>query len=176
MKLRQNQVKSKKWPRYCIFASLGLLALALILYLTHCFMLNSEFDGVRDYYGEHFDELYIINTVDDEITDPIMKQGRTAMNTVASKQECEAYGLLSRYCTDLTSYPDAVRTTGEMKLLTASVEGNSGYLWVAYYLSAHDAQGALCWSSGTKDERCLARWTIEKIDGIWTVTEILEHP
>lgn len=176
MKLRQNVVNAKKWPRYCIYAALGLLALALILFLIYCFSINSEFGGMRDYYGESFDELYVINTVDGDLTDPIVKQGRKALKFIGSEQECEAFGLLSRYCTDLRSYPDAAHATGELELLTASVKGNSGYLWVAYFHKVYDVDGELCHGSGTEDERILSRWTIEKIDGTWTVTKILEHP
>lgn len=176
MKIQKTPQTAKKWPKYCLIAAVASLVLCIVLYFVQCFMINSEFAFLKDYYGETFDELYSINMEDSSLTDPIVKQGRAALKFIGTEDECDDFGLLSRYCTDLAFYPNAVRATGEMKLITAAVKGNSGYLWVAYYQRVYDADGNLCRGSGSKDERILSRWTIEKQNGVWTVTKIWEHP
>ena len=42
--------------------------------------------------------------------------------------------------------------------------------------TVYDTDGNLLCASGSSEERILARWSVEKQDGHWVVTDILEHP
>lgn len=172
LKGKQPQTK-KKWPRYCFYAAIAMVVLAIILYVIYCQSINSEFGSEKKYFEESFDELYSLATIDDDITDPIVAMGDKALHTIGTGEE---FGLLSRYCIEPEYYPDAVRVEAEIDTVTGAVEKTGGYLWIAYHQEAYDADGELVTASGTEDRRILARWSLELIDGAWTVTAIDEAP
>ncbi len=172
----RKEVKKKTWPRVCFGAAAALVLFALVLYVVYTSRISGEFGDVRSYYGETFDELYELKTLDKEISEPIMAQAEEAFSAICPEEETEKYGLLSRYCTKLESYPRAAQQEHELELLCGGVSGDSGYLWVAYWNRVTDAQGTPVHGSGSEDRRILSRWGIRKLDGQWVVTEILEHP
>ncbi len=165
--------KKKTWPRYFFVAAGALLAFALIVYVVYTGRIKDEFGYTKDYYGETFDELYALKTVDEDISAPILELAEEAFSTICTEEEAEKFGVLSRFCVKRET---AAREEHTLELLCGSTKGNSGYLWVAYTQRAYDAQGALLYGSGSENQRILSRWGIQKIDGQWVVTEILEHP
>ena len=174
MSLKSGAPRTKKWPRYCFYAAVVLLLIAVIIYVIYCQSINSEFGYAEAFYGDRFDELYALSEIDEDIFDPIVKQGRKALEFIGTEEECAAYGVLSRYCTDMQTYPEAHNAKVSIDAIAAATEGRTGYLWVAYTQNIYDAQGTLICESGSEDQRILSRWTVEKIDGVWTVTEVSE--
>lgn len=176
MNLKSKEPKRKKWPLYCFYAAAVLLALAFVIYFTHTNSLDDEFGHTERWFGSQLDEIYDLYDIDDDISEPLLKQGKAALTFIGTAQECEDFGLLSRWCISLEYYPDAASVTATLDCIAARTEDNTGYMWVAYRQKALDKNGELVCSSGSKDERILARWSIEKIDGKWCITEIKEGP
>jgi len=148
-----------------------MVLLAGVLYVIHCQQINAEFGHNEEFFGQTFDEVYALSDIDGDIVDPLLAMGEDALKTIGTGEE---FGLLERYCID--GYPEAVRAEAEIEAIAAGIEEDSGYLWVAYHQAAYDADDELVTASGTQDSRVLSRWSIEKIDGTWTVTEIKEKP
>ncbi|MBE6985459.1 MAG: hypothetical protein E7434_07640 [Ruminococcaceae bacterium] len=176
MNLKHAAPRKKKWPLYCFYAAVAMLLLAGVLYLVFCQNINSEFGHNEEYFGEQFDELYALSGIDEDVFSPILAQGLSALQTIGTQEEISAHGVFSRYGVDLSSYPEAHSVSAKAEALAASIDGNSGYIWVAYVQEVYDAQGELVSASGNEDARILSRWSVEKLDGAWTVTEIKEKP
>ncbi len=176
MNLKNKALKRKKWPLYCFYAAVAMLLFALVLYFVHSNSLSNEFGDTERWFGEQLDEIYDLHDIDDDITEPLLKQGKEALSFIGTKEECDAFGLLSRWCISLDYYPDADSVKATLDCIAAKAEDDTGYMWVAYTQKALDKNGELVCSSGSKDERILARWSIEKIDGKWCITEIKEGP
>lgn len=172
----KNTQTKKKWPRYAFVAALAMLLIAGALYLWMYISIDREFFPVSEYYGAHYEELFALSAPESDMKKELTAEGKAAMSFIGTEEECEAYGLLSRYCTAREAFPQAQRVETEFKVLAGKTEGTKGYLWVAYIQEVYDGEGQLITASGNSDRRILARWTAEKIDGCWTVTEILEQP
>ena len=168
MALNKSIKKPKKWPRICMYIALGLIVIAIGLYSYLCAMVYSEFGAMKDYYGEKFDELYSLDSLSGEITDAVVSDVEVAFSYTGN--DTEQFGLLSRYC-----MPDAIKHVFKVDLLASGTAGSERYVWIAYTSKAYDGEGNLV-IAGSEDNRCLARLTIETIDGELTVTKILEHP
>lgn len=83
----------------------------------------------------------------------------------------ETYGLLARYAT-ASSY-NAASESHSLKLLSAHLDAEKGYLWVYYSSEAFDEKGNTVCGSW----KIPSLWTVEKdAAGIWTVVKIKEHP
>ena len=52
------------------------------------------------------------------------------------------------------------------------MEGDTGYVWIAWWSRSYDADGAVLTSSGNEDQRILTRWTLEKGE----IVGCMEHP
>lgn len=81
----------------------------------------------------------------------------------------EKFGKLGRYS---ISHEGLFSESHTLDFITARLDGNSGYMWIKYSREGYNETGERitgCWNSK-------ARLTLEKIDGEWVVTEILEHP
>lgn len=174
--IKKPIAERKKWPRYCLYAALGLLVLAGILYVIYCQQINSEFGHNEKYFGEQFDEIYALNHVDEDLLEPLLKQGRAALRFIGTKEQCSQFGVMSRWCVDTQYFPEAHTVKSGLDCITAKLNGKSGYMWVAYWQKVTDENGELVCASGTEDERILARWKLEKIDGKWTATSSDEAP
>ena len=173
MNLKNKSPKKKQWPRYCLYAAAGLLLLAGILYVIYCQSINSEFAHNEDYFGESFDELYGLPSIDTDIADTLAVQAKQAMQTIGTGED---FGTFALYCINPAQYPEASTAKASVDILTGEIAGSKGYLWVAYHQEVYNANGALVTASGSDDARVLSRWSIEKRDGKWTVTEIREKP
>ena len=177
MAIQKKQAgSSRRWPRYCFIAALGMVAIAVALYFWVYYTVDSEFHGVSSYYGDHYEELFSISTPDQDMKDEILRRGEEAFSFIGSKEACAAFGILAPYCTDTESYEGASRVEYTLEHLAGKNNADRGYLWVAYTQRVYDADGNLLCASGSSQERILARWSVEKQDDRWVVTDILEHP
>lgn len=177
MAIQRKQTQTKKrWPRYCFIAAAVMVLIAAVLYFWLYASIDSEFSGVSSYYGEHYEELFKLQTPDGDVKEEILSQASAAFRFIGSEAECASFGILSRYCARREVFPEAARAEVELDSLAGKTGETEGYLWVAYTYRLYDAEGALLSASGSEEQRILARWTLEKIDGSWQVTEILEHP
>jgi hypothetical protein len=95
---------------------------------------------------------------------------RDTTHTAAENQE--AYGLLARYATAIDQYEDAARNEHSLKLWSAHLDENEGWIWVYYSSETLDADGTTVRGSW----RIPALWKVEKDDaGQWVVVQIREH-
>ena len=172
----KNTQTKKKWPRYAFIAALAMALIAGALYLWMYVRIDREFFPVSDYYGAYYEELFALTAPESDMKKALAADGEAAMDFIGTEEACEAFGLLSRYCTKEEDYPQAQRVESELEVLAGKTEGTKGYLWVAYTQRIYDAEGNLLSASGSGEARILARWAVEKIDGSWQVTEILEQP
>jgi hypothetical protein len=84
----------------------------------------------------------------------------------------EAYGLLARYATAVDSYVDAAWNEHSLKLWSAHLDENEGWIWVYYSSETFNADGATIRGSW----RIPALWKVERDDaGQWVVVQIREH-
>ena len=91
-----------------------------------------------------------------------------------SKVENEnKYGRLSVYASSIETYPETVKTEYSLKLWSAHLGENEGYLWVYYSQEGLDINGETDYGSWNTP----SLWKVEKdAKGEWVVTEIKEHP
>lgn len=168
--MNKRKAPMKPWIKYCFFGAIALLVLAGVLYAVLYISLDSEFHQYEDYFGDHYSEIFSISDNSDK-AEPILKLAKEAFSFVGSEEEAKAqFGLLSRYCCTGASQKYT------LDHIVSDFDGGSGYVWVAYTQKIYDAEGSLLCASGSEDKRVLSRWTVEKTDGTWRVTEILEHP
>lgn len=82
------------------------------------------------------------------------------------------YGKLSRYASSSDIYPETVETKYSLKLWSAHLSKNEGYLWVYYSQEGINAEGETDYGSFGIP----SLWKVEKdANGKWVVTEIKEH-
>ena len=174
MALYKTGKNPKKWPRICLYIAIGLIVFAIGLYVYLCQSINAEFESYKEFYGEAYDELYSLSNADKDVRSEIHALGKEAFEFLGTQEECDAFGKLSRYCVNLTQMPEAARCGYTLDLIASGAQGDVGYIWVAYTQTVCDAEGNVLSSVGTEDARCLSRWTIQKIDGKWTVTDTQE--
>lgn len=166
-RMNRTPKAKKKWPKYCLIAAVVLLIFAASLFVYHCHSLRSEFGYAEDFYGEAFDELYVLGEADD-LYRPLKAEALAAMTSVGGKEE---HGIFGRYCVE---NEEAVEVKATIDALVTSTSGARGYVWVAYTQCAYDKDGNIIFQYGTENARKISRWRIEKIDGKWVVTEISE--
>ena len=83
------------------------------------------------------------------------------------------YGKLSVYASSIETYPETVKTKYSLKLWSAHLDENEGYLWVYYSQEGLDIDGETDYGSWNIP----SLWKVEKdAKGNWVVTEIKEHP
>lgn len=102
----------------------------------------------------------------------VMLQAEEAFSDMSSdREEAERkYGKLALYCQGDRGHASESHT---LRLLTAHVFGDKGYLWVYYSQETHKANGDL----GSGSWRIYSLWQIEKNEsGAWEVVRIREHP
>ncbi len=164
----------KPWIKVCMFVSLGLLLFAGILYGVHYISLDREFHHNEEFFGKDtYEELFSLDVDYGEIK-PVLNLAEEAFSFVGTEEEAQQrFGLLSRYS---GSSEENLQRSHQLDCLNAHLDGNKGYIWVAYVQECRDSKGQLVSSSGTEDQRILSRWTVEKQNDNWIVTEIKEAP
>lgn len=175
--LKNNRKQAKPmspWIKYCMIAAAALLVLAGVLYAVRYISLDREFHyNVKSFGEDTYGEIFALQDSKDN-AEPILELGEEAFSFMGAKEEAEErFGLLSRY-----SVTDNKAASQECSLdyIISKVDEKSGYVWVAYTRSILDSEGQLLSSSGTEDQRILARWSVEKQNDQWVVTRIQEAP
>lgn len=165
---------TKPWVKRCFLLALVLLLFAGVLYAVHYIRLDSEFGHYSKYLDEDtYSEIFALSDNSDE-AEPILKLGREAFSFNGSEEEAEArFGPLSCYrCT-------AASQEFTLDHIVSEFDGDSGYVWVAYTRYGYNADGSLAYDHFAHDQegrRSLSRWSVEKQNGAWVVTEIVEAP
>ena len=165
-----------KWIIYSIGIVLALAVVLTIIYVIQCQNRDDEFASAKDFFGEDYDQIFEGNQVDKDISEPLIRKAEAALSYIGTSEEIKVYGPLSRYCTDIENYPTADHAEYSLDILAGNTQNADGFLWVAYTQEVYDKGGKLLCGSGSEDHRVLSRWTLKKVDDVWTVTEIKELP
>ena len=152
---------------------LSFAVLFRVIYVQFCFLgLHME-----TYGGIHHEAYFPPTPSDRACANGVLKDAEKAFSVVkyckndAEKAELKAkYGRLSRYC--ITHKDDAVSQEHDIDLLAAKISEDSGYMWIMYYQIAFDKDGNISYGSGSKSDKCPARWELEKQNGKWIVVDI----
>ncbi len=175
--LKNNRKQAKPmspWIKYCMIAAAALLVLAGVLYAVRYISLDREFHYNVKHFGEEtYGEIFALQDSKDN-AEPVMELGEEAFSFIGTEEEAEArFGLLSRY-----SVTEAEADSQEYSLdyIISKMDEKSGYVWIAYTQHIYDSEGQLLSGAGTKEERILARWSVEKQNDQWVVTRIQEGP
>jgi hypothetical protein len=89
-----------------------------------------------------------------------------------SAENQEAYGLLARYATAIDSYGDAAWNEHTLKLWSAHLDENEGWIWVYYSSETFNSDGTTARGSW----HIPSLWKVEKDNaGQWVVVQICEH-
>jgi hypothetical protein len=84
----------------------------------------------------------------------------------------EAYGLLARYATNTDSYKDAAYNEHSLKLWSAHLGEDTGWIWVYYSSETFNQDGSTVRGSW----RIPSLWKVDRNDsGEWVVVQIIEH-
>lgn len=163
------------WIKYCLIGGLVLLIIAGSLYAFRYMSLDREFHhNIKTFGEETYKEIFSLRDTKDQ-AESLMDFAEEAFSFVGTEAEAEAqFGLLSRYsCTD----PKAVAQAHDLDYIISRMDGEQGYVWVAYSRADLDPVGEAISASGSEKLRILSRWTVEKdSSGTWRVTEIREGP
>lgn len=170
----QQSKPQSPWIKICLYAGLGLLILGLGLYGIMYMSLDREFSHNEKFFGkETYGEIFSLEYQKDEF-EPLLKLAEEAFSFVGTEDEAEErFGLLSRYS---ITEADAATEKHTLDHISSGTEGDSGYVWIAYTQEVYKENGELLTAGGTQKQRVLSRWTVEKQNGTWIVTEIQEGP
>ncbi len=135
------------------------------------------FMGFPDYYSrnEILKVLYIGSPWDRAQARDVMDLANEAFRDCGhSETDNEAkYGKLSKYASSIETYPETVEMEYSLKLWSAHLGKNEGWLWVYYSETGLDKDGEI--DHGSWNVASL--WNVEKDkNGAWMVTDIKEHP
>ncbi len=156
-----------------IFAAVLFAILALLfLLMIGEYLQPKAYQWEEDFYGrETYSELQIKCTAEDrEAIQPVLNLADEAFSYLGDGDKYELFGKLGLY--SLNNYKDVVSEKHGIDFLTAKLDGGSGYLWVEYFHEGYDETG----ERTTGSWEIKSRWTLEKTDGEWIVSDILEHP
>ncbi len=158
-----------------IFSAIILALIFLVVNFPVYRLIN--FTGISDYYSD--EELrmvmYIGTPWDRAEAKDVMDLANEAFSDCGhSETENESkYGKLSVYASSVEYYPETVKTKYSLKLWSAHLGKEEGYLWVYYSREGIDKNGEMDHGSW----RVPSLWKVKKdANGIWIVTEIKEHP
>lgn len=166
MAIKRTSKQKPKWAKICLYISLALIVFAVGLYIYFRTSISSEFGYAKGFYGDTFDELFSMASIDSDISSPILAEARSALTYIGT--DTESFGELARYCPG----EGADKATCTLDFIAGGMEKGIGYLWVAYTQQIFDADGTQIASYGSEGQRVLSRWTIKMLNGVWTVTEI----
>ena len=160
--------------RLCLILGIILMSVGVGLYALLYMGLDREFYYNEKSFGkEVYREIFSLNHSHRE-AEPILQLGEEAFSYKGTEKEAEErFGLLSRY--SLTE-EGQVTQTHTLDYINSHIEGDRGYVWVAYIQQIYDGEGNLLQGSGGEKARILSRWTVEKQKDTWVVTEIREAP
>ena len=137
----------------------------------------TTFLGLHNFYN--WDEMqkvmYIGTPWDRAAANEVMNLANEAFSDCGhSEVENEnKYGKLSVYASSTESYPETVKTKYSLKLWSAHLGKNEGYLWVYYSHEGLDKNGESDYGSWGVP----SLWIVEKdTTENWMVTQIKEHP
>ena len=172
---RKSKKETSPWIKYCALGAVFLLIIAGSLYLFRYISLDREFHyNIKTFGEETYKEIFSLND-SKKNAGPILAFAEEAFSFVGTEAEAtDRFGLLGRYsCTD----PVAVAEDHGLDYIISRIDGDKGYIWVAYYQAALDPGGEAISAAGTENHRILSRWTVEcHGPDVWTVTEICEGP
>ncbi len=164
-----------KIKKIIIIFLITILSIIVIGYLIRSTLTYNVFKNPnKDFFGKQYWEiLHITSGNDYDIANEILDFANNAFSSITTKENAEEkYGELSRYSIITEYYKDAISEEHKIDLITANFKENTGYMWVVYTHVAYDQKNELTYGSWD----ILARWELEKIDGIWTVINTKEHP
>lgn len=126
----------------------------------------------EDFYGkETYAELDIECTAEDRISvQPVLDFADEAFSYLGDGDSYELFGKLGLY--SYNNYRGVVSEEHNIDFLTAKLDDDSGYLWIKYFQEGYDETGECT----TGSWECKSRWSLEKSNGEWVVSDILEHP
>lgn len=157
--------------RICIFCALvSILSFVLI----GCGEMQE--DCIEQYFGkETYAERDEVCAPEDEAAlQPVLKLAEEAFSFHGTEREAsEQFGVLARYST-FAEAPEDEKTVSEeheLQFLTAKLDGDSGYMWVDYSQTGFNKEHEVTYGSGGE-----ARWTLDRVNGEWVVTEVREAP
>ena len=158
-----------------IFAAVLFVILALLFLLIAGEILQQKYDyqayhWEEDFYGkETYAELQIECTAEDRAAiQPVLDFADEAFSYLGDGDKYELFGKLGLY--SYNNYKDVVSENHGIDFLTAKLDGDSGYLWIEYFQEGYDETGELTTGSWS----IKSRWTLEKSNGEWVVTDVLE--
>ena len=131
-------------------------------------------DIEKDFFGDEiYSELQIECTADDrEAIQPVLDFADKAFSYLGDGDKYELFGELGKYCyNDYTGNTHITSERHNIYFLTAKLNDETGYLWVEYFHEGHSESNEF---TTIRDRK--SRWTLEKTDGKWVVSDILEHP
>jgi hypothetical protein len=155
----------------------GIAAVLIILcVLLHVFPVYRLWDISSDYYDS--DQiamaLSIGSAADRRQAQAVLRLAEEAFSDTAhtAAENEKEYGLLARYATAIDLYEDAAWNEHSLKLWSAHLDENEGWLWVYYSSETFNHDGTAARGSW----RIPSLWKVEKDDsGQWVVVQIREH-
>lgn len=175
-----RKIRKKFWKRACIIALAVCLAVAIAVMALQIFPVYRVFQNDWDNtftISERKMLAFIGTPSDRKVAKSVINQAEIVFSDISHTYEenMEKYGVLGRYAFQshmFGEYFDAVAEKHEIKLLSARIYGNHGYMFVEYSHEAIDSKGETV--SGSWD--IVSLWEIEKdSNGDWFVINIKEH-
>lgn len=160
---------------HCIVA-----VIAIVMMLLHFFPVYRILDIGPMTYGNFFSDeeiakaLYIGSVYDRIEARSVLRLANEAFNDVqhTKAENKEKYGLLAYYAIATDVYDDVAFNKHSLKLLSAHLDKDRGWIWVYYSSEAFHYDGSLAYGSSGP-----SLWTVERDDnGEWVVVQIHEPP
>lgn len=163
-----------------LVVALCLLLIAAVLYYFPVYRIaeigSAAFGGYNYYSDEEIGRALCIGSVSDRReARAVLALADKAFDDVShTRAENEReYGLLARYATATDSYGDTAYSKHTLKLWSAHLDENEGWIWVHYSSAAYNHDGSKARASADIP----ALWRVERNDrGEWEVVQIREHP
>lgn len=131
-------------------------------------------DIEKEFFGDEiYSELQIECTAEDRTAvQPVIDFADKAFSYLGNGDKYELFGELGRYCyNDYTGNISVASEKHNIYFLTARLDNDTGYLWVEYSQEGYNKSSEFIAARNRK-----SRWTLEKLNGEWIVSDILEHP
>lgn len=161
------------WIKYFAVGAVILLLFAASLYAFRYMSLDREFHhNIKTFGEETYKEIFSLHDSKDE-AESLMEFAEEAFSFIGSEADAiNQFGILGRYsCTDA----GAVAESHSLDYIVSRMEGDRGYIWVAYTRASLDPGGEAISASGSDKTRILARWVVERHGpDLWTVTQVWE--